>query len=91
MTTGVKGQLTLRWIREMERQAFPSAYAEPPLPREYVKRFVRNSTVLNDLMHKVSHDYVGQLIDRTYETACWNRHQLKSFVILDCPLARNGN
>src|SRR6266576_1215523 len=71
----------------MEASAFPSAHSEPPLPREYVEIFLKKATVLNELMRPMSDDYVRDFLEKTYKRTSWNRHFLKSFAILDYPLA----
>ena len=78
---------TRQWIDDLERWAFPSAFNEPVLPKDHVYSFISKTTVMNELMHNVSDDYVRELVNSMYTIPRINRHQLKRYVILDYPLA----
>lgn len=78
---------TLQWINQMERWAFPTAFDEPPVSKTVVYDFISNSTVMNELMHNVSNDYVRDFVDSMYTSPRINKHGLKRFIILDYPLS----
>jgi hypothetical protein len=78
---------TLKWIDNLEKLAFPEAFNEPHLQKDYVYSFISKSTVMNELMQNVSDDYVRDLVDSMYTSPRMNMHRLKQFVILDYPLA----
>lgn len=71
----------------MERKAFPVLSEEPSLPKEYVRSFLSKATVLNELMHDASTDYVSEFVEETYPGRRWNSFDLKKFAILDYPMA----
>ena len=75
------------WIRTLESSVFPDASSVHFLEKDYVATFLRKATVLNELMSNTSDDYVRDLVDSEYTTPQWNKHRLKSYVMLDYPLS----
>lgn len=69
---------TLQWINQMERWAFPTAFDEPPVSKTVVYDFISNSTVMNELMHNVSNDYVRDFVDSMYTSPSHQQARAKT-------------
>jgi hypothetical protein len=78
--------LTRNWINQLERSSFP-AFDDTPVFKDTVYSFIVKSTVMNELMHNHSADYVREFVDDMYKSPSMNLHGLKRFIILDYPLS----
>jgi hypothetical protein len=77
---------TQEWIRVLEARAFPGIHSARPVAREDAHRFLKRTTLLNEMMRMTCNDYIASVLDRTSKSSPLSLHFLKSFVMLDYPL-----